>query len=174
MAIPMTRIFDGSLYVHYGQAYVLPNAQATAELSDCFQGQRNGLCGAAISNALFLITGLHTGHVRLSIDILDTPPLDQAWEEIVEVPFVINGDGASLYDWNGGCVCKISLPPGTYRVRYCARGMDRGREVDTILEEEKSVDCYYLAFWSANLLPDAVVKQTSELAAYWHEYARKL
>jgi hypothetical protein len=171
----MTRIFDGRLYIHYGQAYVLPNAQETAELIDCFHGQTNGLCGAAVSNVLFLITGLHTGHVHLSVDVLDNPPpLDRAWEEVVEVPFVINGEGASLYDWNGECVCKISLSPGTYRVRYSACGMDRGKEVDTILEEEKPVDFYHLAFWSANLLPDAVLKQTSEIAAYWHEYARSL
>jgi hypothetical protein len=171
----MTRIFDGNLYIHYGQAYVLPKTQEISELIDCFHGQTNGLCGAAVPNVLFLITGLHTGHVHLSIDVLDNPPpLDQAWEEVVEVPFLINGEGASLYDWNGECVCKISLSPETYRVRYSAFGMDRGKEVDTILEEEEPVDFYYLAFWSANLLPDAVLKQTSEIAAYWHEYARSL
>jgi hypothetical protein len=171
----MTRIFDGNLYVHYGQAYVFSNAQKTAELDDCFRGQTNGLCGAAISDALFLTTGLHTGCVQLSVDVVDTPPpLDRTWEEIVEVPFLINGEGVSLYDWNGECVCKIPLSPGTYRVRYCACGMDLGKEVDTILAEEKPIDFYHLAFWSANLLPDVVVKQTSEIATYWHEYARSL
>jgi hypothetical protein len=171
----MTRIFDGQLHVHYGQAYVLPNAQGTSELPDCFQSQTNGLCGAAMSSQLFLITGLHTGQVRLSVDVLDAPPpLDQTWEEVVEVPFMINVEGAYLYDWNGECVCKIPLSPGTYRVRYCARGMDRGKEVDTILEDEEPVDFYNLAFWTADFLPDAVLKQTSEIAAYWHEYAKSL
>jgi hypothetical protein len=171
----MTRIFDGCLYVHYGQAYVLSNAQEPAELSACFQGQTNGLCGAAISDILFLITGLHTGRVRLSVDVLDAPPpLDQTWEEVVEVPFVINGEGVSLYDWNGECVCEIPLSTGIYRVRYCVRDMDRGKDVDTILEEEEPVDFYHLAFWSADLLPDVIVKQTSEIAVYWHEYAKNL
>jgi hypothetical protein len=171
----MTRIFDGGLYVHYRQAYVLSNAQETSELPDCFKGQTNGLCGAAVSDTLFLITGLHTGHVHLSVDVLDAPPpLDQTWEEVVEVPFMINGEGASLNDWNGKCVCEIPLSPGTYRVRYCARDMDRGREVDTILQNEEPIDFYNLAFWSADLLPDVVLKQTSEIAAYWHEYAKSL
>jgi hypothetical protein len=171
----MTRIFDGCLYVHYGQAYVLSNALETSELPDCFQGQANGLCGAAISDTLFLITGLHTGHVRLSVDVLDTPPLlDQIWEEIVEVPFMINGERTSLYNWNGECVCEIPLSTGTYRVRYCARNMDRGKEVDTILDDEEPIDFYNLAFWPADLLPDVVLKQTAEIAAYWHEYAKSL
>jgi hypothetical protein len=122
-----------------------------------------------------LITGLHTGHVQLSIDVLYAPPpLDRTWEEVIEVPFMINGEGVSLYDWNGECVCKIPLSPGTYRVRYCACDMDRGKEVDTILEEEEPVDFYHLAFWSADLLPDVVLKQTSETAAYWHEYVKCL
>jgi hypothetical protein len=171
----MTRIFDGRLYVHYGQAYILSNAQETSGLPDCFQGQTNGLCGAAISDTLFLITGLHTGRVHLSVDVLDAPPpLDHTWEEVVEVSFMMNGKGASLYDWNGECVCKIPLLPGTYRVRYCARDMDRGKEVDTIIEEEDPVDFYHLAFWPADLLPDVILKQTSETASYWHEYAKSL
>jgi hypothetical protein len=171
----MTRIFNGRLYVHYGQGYILSNDSEMSGLSDCFQGQMNGLCGAAISNKLFLITGLHTGHVHLSIDVLDEPPpVEPTWEEVVEVPFMINSEGGSLYDWNGECVCEIPLSPGTYRVRYCARDMDRGKEVDTILEGEEPVDFYYLAFWSADLLPDVVLKQTSETAAYWHKYAKSL
>jgi hypothetical protein len=171
----MTRIFHGRLYVHYGQAYVLPNTQQTSELPDCFQGQTNGLCGAAISNVLFLITGLHTGHIQLSIDVLDNPPsLDQTWEDIVEVPLRVNSEMTSLYDWNGNCICDIPLSPGTYRVRYCARNMDRGNEVDTILEEEDPVDFYHLDFWSADPLQDVVLKQTSKIAAYWHDYVKGL
>lgn len=159
----------------YGQAYTLTNAQAASKLPDCFRGQTNGLCGAAMSGTLFLITGLHTGHVQLSVEVLDDdPPFDQTWEEIVEVPFMANGERVALYDWDGECVCEILLSPGTYRVRYGAHGMDRGKEVDTFLEEEEAVDSYHLAFWSADLLPDVVLKQTSETAAYWHEYTKSL
>lgn len=171
----MTRIFDGRLYVHYGQAYVVSNAQQILELPGALRGQTNGICGAATPNGLLLFTGLHTGCVHLSIDVLDTPaPLDQRWEEIVEVPFTLNSAEAILSNWNGDCVCKIPLSPGTYRVRYCVREMDRGSEVDTILKEEEPVDFYHLAFWSADLAPDAVLKQTSETAAYRHEYAKSL
>lgn len=69
-------------------------------------------------------------------------------------------------------MCDIPLSPGTYRVRYCARNMSCGNEVDTYVEGEP-VDFYSLAFWSAAPAPDIVVKQTSEVAAYWHN-AQKL
>jgi hypothetical protein len=37
-----------------------------------------------------LITGLHTGQVGFTVDVLDAaPPLDDAWEEIVEVSFTV-------------------------------------------------------------------------------------
>jgi hypothetical protein len=171
----MTRIFDDYLHVHYGQAYIFSGDRTIAELSDCFHGQTNGLCGAAVSGTLFLITGLHTGRVRLSVDVLDAPPpLDRIWEEVVEVPFTVDGDGVSLYNWDGECVCAIPLSLGNYRVRYCGREMERGKEVDTILDDEEPVDFYHLAVWPADLLPDSVVKQTSEIAAYWHEYAKSL
>ena len=66
----MTRIFDGHLNVHYGQAYVVACEQR-GEFEECFRGQSNGLCGASVPGMLFLITRLHTGHVGLVIDVLD-------------------------------------------------------------------------------------------------------
>jgi len=170
--IYMTRIFDGRLNVHYGQAYILPDTEEGRDTFDAevsFRGQMNGLCGATIPDKLYLTTGLHTGDVYLSVDVLNNPPsLDQSWEEIIEVPFVMNSEEVTLFDWYGQCVCEIPLSPGTYRVRYCARGMEQGHEIDTILEDEEPVDFYNLAFWPAELTPDTVLKQTSEIAAYWH------
>lgn len=49
-------------WVHYGQLYV-ESSENSADLHECFAGQRNGLCGAAVPGKLFLITGLHTGKV---------------------------------------------------------------------------------------------------------------
>lgn len=51
-------------------------------------------------------------------------------------------------------------------MRYAARGMDAG-------SAGTEMDVYALWFWPAPPAPDAVVKQTSESAAYWHaEIAR--
>ena len=63
-----------------------------------------------------------------------------------------------LQDWDRNYVCRIPIPPGPYRVRYCARNMDEGKEIDTLVDEDP-VDFYKLYFWPAELAPDKVIKQ---------------
>jgi hypothetical protein len=50
--------------------------------------------------------------------------------------------------------------------------MDAGHQADNIAEDEPAVDAYLLQFWPAAAAPDCVVKQTSEVAGYWHAVAR--
>ncbi|MEL6383455.1 MAG: hypothetical protein AAFQ89_13575 [Cyanobacteria bacterium J06626_18] len=113
---------------------------------------------AAWPGFLYLVTGLHTVNVGFTLDVLDTPPpIDDVWEEIVEVSFNAGIGKITLFDWCGGeAICDIPLSPGTDRVRYCARGMGEGWELDTNIKEP--VDFYYLAFWPAPQAPDAVLK----------------
>ena len=67
--------------------------------------------------------------------------------------------------WAGTrCPCRLA----DLRVRYSARGMDTANAVDTLLEDQAPVDTYLLQLWPAPPAPDRVLKQTSELAAYWH------
>lgn len=171
----MARVFEGLLWVHYGQAYVESSDSDGIYLEDAFRRQNNRLCGAALPGALFLITGLHTGKVGFTVDVLDAPlPLDNIWEEIVEVSFTPGLGEIALTDWNANRMCNIPLQKKNYRVRYCARNMDVGDDVDTILESEPAVDFYSLTFWRADPLPDVVVKQTSRKATYWHKWVRTL
>jgi hypothetical protein len=179
----MARVFEGKIHVHYSQAYVLTGEMINPDMFDAFRGQANGFCGAAVRGALWLVTGLHTGHVGFTVDVLDTaPPVDDSWEEIVEVSFTvpdedeefehddmeIMGREISLAEWGGGRYYPIPISPGSYRVRYCARGMDLGRTRDTLLQDEELVDFYSLAFWPAEVAPDRVIKQTCEIAKYFH------
>jgi hypothetical protein len=167
----MARAFEGTINVHYGQAYVGNRSDALAEdVPGCFRGQANGLCGAAEPGKLFLVTGLHTGSVGFTVDVLDAPPpLDDTWEEIVEVTFLVvtTATDIVLMEWGGSGAHPIPLQPGTYRARYCAKGMDLGKEQDTLMDEEP-VDFYALYFWPAAAAEDRIIKQTSEVAAYWH------
>src|SRR5437763_1575686 len=95
----MRVLMSRTVWVHYGQIYV-ESGQVTAEF-DSLGGQRNGLCGAAVPGSLFLNTGLHTGEVGFVIEYHDTPPpLDESWEEIVEVSFRPEG-AVSLVAWGG-------------------------------------------------------------------------
>lgn len=171
----MTRIFDGRLHVHYGQAYVLAPNNIQRGMEECFLGQSNGLCGAASPGMVFLITGLHTGYVGLEVDVLsEAPELDNTWDEIVEVSFSVSESPVVLEDWNGELVTSIPLSTGSYRVRYCARNMHKGHEAETILKDEEAVDFYSLAFWPEEASEDHVIKQTSEQAAYWHNWVKTL
>src|SRR4051812_1603227 len=130
-------VFDGSLHVHYGQAYIVSGDPGDAsELDAYFANQTNGLLGAAVPGRLFLITGLHTGHVQFTVEIADSePPPDPTGEDCVEATFEPQGD-VQLIDWDGDVVCAVPLEPQPYRVRYEAFGMDDAHEADTVLEHE--------------------------------------
>jgi len=168
----MSKIFEGPLQVHYGQAYILPDDMCGLDLNDSFRGQVNGLCGAATPGALFLLTGQHTGQVGFTLEVFETAPaIDAKWEEIVEVSLEVCELGVSLVKWEGEEKYPIPLSTGCYRVRYCALDMQQGQES---FGDEGIVDFYYLCFWPSTRVKDAVVKQTSQIAQYWHESARKL
>lgn len=145
----MKTLFSGRLWVHYGQAYVVSGPVFDSDLEASFRGQSNGLCGASSPNLLFLITGLHTGHVNFSVEFSNAePPLDRAWEDVVEVSSTMV-NRPFLEEWAGQVSYPIDLSPGTYRVRYAAKGMDSARAVDTIVETEEPIDTYHLSFWPA-------------------------
>jgi hypothetical protein len=162
--------------VHHNQIYVADAEAAqggSPELDQCFGGQRNGLCGAAVRGFLFLTTGLHTGEVGFTVELHEQPPpIDDGWEEIVEASFRTTGD-VGLAGWGGQQSWPLDMPDGDYRVRYCATGMDEGHDQDTRSDEDPETDRYLLQFWPAPPAPDAVLKQTSEMAAYWNEWAQE-
>lgn len=172
----MSLLFEGELHVHSSQFYV------ESRTGDCFDGltearggQVNGLCGAAVPGLLFLTTGLHTGGVELTVEVLHAPPpLGEHWEDVVEVSFRPESDAVQLVQWAGEASWPLALDPVDYRVRYCASGMDQARARDTRLTEEPVLDRYLLQLWPAPAAPDTVIRQTSACAAYWHAHARTL
>lgn len=163
-------VMSGPAHVHYGQIYVQSGSEFP-NMAECFSGQRNGLCGAAVPGFLFLLTGLHTGDVGLTVELHDEPPpVDEGWQEIVETSFHPTGE-AALVGWAGQWCRPLDLADVSYRVRYCATGMDDGTELDARMEGEPEADRYLLLLWPAPPELDAVIKQTSETAAYWHQVA---
>ncbi|MDX3548342.1 hypothetical protein PV729_45885 [Streptomyces europaeiscabiei] len=171
----MRRPVDGEVHVHYGQIYVESDPDGFGPgLAEAFAGQSSGLCGAAIPGALWLTTGLHTGSVPFTVEVHDqAPPLDPAWEDVVEVSFRPLSATSVLMEWAGEDTWELDLEETDYRVRYCATGMDAAREQDTRSDDEPELDRYLLQFWPASPRPDQILKQTSQNAAYWHDYARQ-
>ena len=172
----MPIVFDQEIHVDYGQFYVESRTDDFFEgLTESRGGQANGLCGAAVPGLLFLTTGLHTGHTRVTVEVLDAPaPIGDEWEDVVEASFRPATAKVALVQWAGQASWPLPLAPIDYRVRYSATGMDRAQQRDTLLAGEPVQDRYLLQFWPAPLAPDAVIRETSRSAAYWHAHARTL
>ncbi|MEU6493234.1 hypothetical protein AB0919_17015 [Streptomyces sp. NPDC046994] len=172
----MRRPVTGEVHVAYGQIYVQSDPDsANPGLSEAFAGRHGGLCGAAVPGALWLSTGLHTGNVGFVVEVYDEEPaLDRVWEDVVEVSFHPVSERTGLVQWAGEAVWDLDLARTDYRVRYCARGMDEGRRLDTRVSGEPQADSYLLQFWPAPPRPNRVIRQTSGIAAYRHRHAREL
>ena len=97
----MKRLFAGKVNVHYSAMYFQGAADSMHGMKHCFEGQMNGLCGARMRDLLFLRTGLHTGCVNVTVDFCDRePPLEDSWEEAVEVSFVVNdAEWTGIVEW---------------------------------------------------------------------------
>jgi hypothetical protein len=164
-------LFDDEVPVHYGFIFV-SCAEDQPDLMETRAGQRNGLCGAAVPGVLSLITGLHTGEVPFTVQWHDAEPsLDAGWEDVVEASFTTTETKLALTSFQD--YFELELPfIGSLRARYCATGMDAAHQRDTRMDGEPAVDRYLLAFWPADPADDAIVRQTSRHAAYWHREAQ--
>lgn len=172
----MRILFDDLLPVHYGFAFVTVGYPDCGDrLIECRGGQSNGLCGAAEEDALSLVFGTHTGPIPLRIEVWPTePPVDDAWEEVVEASLLLEGAEPLILSAFDSGFPLGHLLAGTYRVRFCASGMDAARQQDTVLEDEEAADRYLLQLWPDDVWrPDRILRQTSETAGYWHRTARE-
>ncbi|MBL7261047.1 hypothetical protein [Paractinoplanes lichenicola] len=186
----MRVLFDGLVPVAYRQMYVC--SREIPDMAKAFAGQVNGLCGAAQPGELFLMTGTHSGSVRLTVERHDTEPPAAAaeWQEVVEVPFQPRRATVDLVPWGAAALAALPLVPDgqplpAFRVRYCALGMDEGRnpfgtyDPDELADDDYTYmndrpDRYLLALWPDERLRDVIVQETSKAAATWHRWAAKL
>jgi hypothetical protein len=160
-------LLDEEVEVEYGQLYVESEEDADVDPDLAFAGQVNGLCGTAIAGSMFLVTGLRRGSVRLRVERHATEPLlEDTWEEIVEALFTAGSEDVSLKEPDGERY-PLALTAGTYRVRYCARDMQRAWEQETT-GDGPVIDHYLLQVWPGTDRTDSIIRLTSEVAAFWH------
>jgi hypothetical protein len=166
-------LLDTTVGVHYRFLDLCAADGPEGAASDTARGQANGLCGAALPGRLHMITGRHTGPVGVRIELHSAePPLGDEWEEAVEASFATTSRDLMLASF-GHQEGPIDLPPGAYRVRYCADGMDRGNQLTAPgAADEEPVDRYLLQFWPGTGA-ERIVRQTTETADYWHRAAAK-
>jgi hypothetical protein len=171
---PVTVLFDGEIHVHYGFIF-LSTEDDQPELMETRRGQRNGLCGAAVVGVLSLVTGTHTGSVRLRVEWLAAePPLDAQWEDVVEVSFIPLSTDATLSAFEEFHPLRLRAVDDL-RARLCANGMDDARRQGAVPGGlPPATERYLLQLWPAEPGPDAVLRETSRFAGYWHAEARAL
>jgi len=164
-------LYDDFMPVHYGFMFLSAGSEPSDDLNGTRAGQRNGLLGAQAPHQLSMMTGLHTGEVPFRIEWHpDQPDVDGAWQDVVEASVEFTEPDALLSSFEE--FVGIELPAtGWYRARFCASGMDEGRELDTPDEGESAPDRYLLQMWLAPQAPDEVKVRGSQAADYWHGVA---
>jgi len=170
----VTVLFDGEIHVHYGFLF-LSTEDDQPDLMETRRGQRNGLCGAAVVGVLSMVTGTHTGYVRLRVEWLAAEPaLDGQWEDVVEVSFTPLSTEARLSAFEE--FHRLRLPTDdNLRARFCANDMDEANRQGALPDgRPPATERYLLQLWPADPGPDAVLRETSRLAGYWHGEARAL
>lgn len=134
-----------------------------------YQGQVNGLVGAANPQGVHVNLARRSGGSPVRIVLLDAPPGsdDGQWEDIVEVSITLpEGHEMMWSTWANENTGPVDLPPGSYRLRVSAKGRDEGHAGEFA---EVSVDDYLLQFWPAPWRLDAIGRTGSEDARYWHQ-----
>jgi len=160
-------LFDGLIGVHYGFIQVYSESEDWPDSEITFRGQTNGLLGGAHPGHLFVSVGLHTGDVPVRVVLHDVEPALGEWEDIVEVSFRPKTTDLWVLGFDEGT--EIQLPIATYRARWSASHMDAGNEHGVTDFEGPAPDRYELALWPVDeQRPDAILRQTSHQAAYWH------
>ncbi|WP_399893258.1 hypothetical protein ACGH7X_35050 [Streptomyces sp. BBFR51] len=173
----MRTVYRGELPVAHGRFHVDSRREPRHPgPSEACAGQTNGLCGAAVPGCLFLVTGLSSGRVGLTVEVhRAAPPLDDGWEDVVEASFRPVSTTTAVLPCGRGALCEVALPPADHRVRYCGRGLDGGAGTESATARGAGpVGQYLLQFWPAPPAVDLVVRQTSRSAARRHRYARAL
>ncbi|MFF0467271.1 hypothetical protein ACFYPX_07460 [Micromonospora zamorensis] len=200
----MRVLFDGKVPVAYGQIYVtsreLPDDMAGSFAGQanglCGGGQPGTLF-------LMTGTHTGQVQFTVELHEVEPPAAEEEWEEVVEVSFAPRAAVLDLVPWGDGSLARLPLTSDgqdtsrlpVYRVRYCATGMDAGHDPfggldpDELDENgytymDQRPDRYLLCFWPDDTTggdpgdgvtrADAILRQTSGGAAYWHAWARAL
>ncbi|RZU52679.1 hypothetical protein EV385_4558 [Krasilnikovia cinnamomea] len=169
--MPIEVLMDRQVRVEYSQLYVVSDPDDDRpDLQETYRGQTNGLCGAADLGNMTLTTGIEMGPVSLRAELHGSePPVEDSWEDVVEVSFTATTDQVMVQEWDGDTY-PLNLPSGQYRVRYCVRGMDQAHRVGI---SDEPVDFYLLQFWPGPPAADRIIRQTSKEAAHAHDVVQR-
>ena len=134
-----------------------------------FDGQVNGLVGAADPAGVYLNLARRSGgsHVRILLHDVEPALPPAEFDDVVEVSTSVPADAEPLWTaWGGETIGDlVGLHPGDFRMRVSASGRDAGAADELA---EGVVDAYLVEMWPAALAPDAVLRSESQNGRYWH------
>lgn len=133
-----------------------------------FDGQVNGLVGAADPGGVYVNLARRSGGSPVRIVLLDLPAQDDpTYQDVVEVSMEITaGPVVRWTSWaaeSGGVLAEVLA--GAYRLRVSGRDRDAGRDGEFA---DGPVDAYLLQIWPAVVEPDLILRVGSADAEYWH------
>lgn len=154
------RAATAELHVSYGFFQV---RDLDGQVTDQAFEASNGLVGTD-STAAVVLTGISSGPVNLTVELLETAPdsvdLDD-WDEVIEVS-VDSEDGELLacgdLDTPPGFMDLSHTGPGTYRLRVHARGRDTAPKSPV----DEPVEDYKISVWPAPEAADTIYKHSDE------------
>jgi hypothetical protein len=132
-----------------------------------FQGQVNGLVGAADPNGVYINLARRSGGSPVRLVLRDGPPeTDESFQDIVEVSVEVPRDAVVQWmSWAAETSGTLDLPAGSYRLRVSARDRDEGAAGEF---SDGLVEAYLLELWPATPEPDAIIRAGTSDAEYWH------
>ncbi|WP_143043720.1 hypothetical protein [Nonomuraea jiangxiensis] len=161
--VPVVHVLQLDVLVDYHQTYLVDEG-CSAGWIDGASSHPVGIVQVAEGTAL-LTVGLQWGRMGFTVAVADQDPRADfdGYEDIVEISYESPSGRVFLEEWGGGTTHALPpLPagPGTYRLRYHARGMDE--------ESWDEIDEHYLLqIWPQPQSDPAVLKSTSRLFEYW-------
>ena len=165
-----TELLDAVIETDYGQFDLVwgDGEGFEGDFDQFFDGQINGVAGAASGQGLYLNLARRSGGspVRIVLHAHQPTLEEDQWEDVVEVSVAVpSGGGVGWTTWAGEDGGVLDLPGGSYRVRVSARGRDAGRDGELA---EGALDSYLVDLWPAPPAPDSIIRTISADAAYWH------
>ncbi|WP_433352936.1 hypothetical protein ACQP25_06690 [Microtetraspora malaysiensis] len=161
---PVVQVKQMDVKVDYHQAYLVEEGYSVGSFDDV-PSPPVGIIRVAEGSA-WLTVGLQWGTVGFTVAVADRDPGADVdgYEDIVEISYESPSGRLSLEEWGGWRAHTLPpLPagPGTYRLRYHARGMDEEDSLDAVDEH------YLLQIWAEPPRDPAVLKSTSSSFQYW-------
>ncbi|WP_299038036.1 hypothetical protein [uncultured Pseudokineococcus sp.] len=166
----MRVLLDDKTRVSYRQMYLGTGGELKYVWEEAFEGQTNGILGAARLGQLTVSSGVHSGFVGVRVTLSDSaPPIDPSWEDVVEVSLTASSEHWGIVEGIVESGHGFEGAGGEYRVRMSVKGMDAGAAADVVSDDDPLVEHHLFEFWPAPWAADEIVRRGSDYAARRHQ-----